>query len=68
MTDKALELSNRDLWLGPKVEAFLAETSFSRNSPELKPWLQKVRDIYVEVLFKAQKYFCPPLTSKVLKA
>ena len=68
VTDKALQLSDRELWLGPKVDDFLSEIGFSRNSPELKPWLGKIREFYVEALLKAQEYFRAPLTSKVLRA
>ena len=68
VTDPNLQLSNKDMYLGPKVEAFLTELNLTRSSPELKPWLEKVREFYCEALIKAQKYFRPPLSSKVLRA
>ena len=68
MTDKSLQLSNNHIYLGPKVEAFLDELGFTRSSQELAPWMETVRAFYCEALVKAQKYFRPPLTSKVLRA
>ena len=66
--DKSLQLSNKDLYLGPKIGTFLKELGFTRSSPELAPWLEKVRAFYSEALSKAQKYFRAPLSSKVLRA
>ena len=63
-----LQLPDKDLYLGPKVEKFLLELELSRTSPELAPWLEKVREFYCEALIKAQKYFRPSLTSRVLRA
>jgi hypothetical protein len=66
--EKSLQLSNENIYQGPMVEAFLEEMGLSRSSPELAPWLEKIRAFYCEALIKAQKYFRPPLTSKVLRA
>ena len=66
--DKSLQLSNENLYLGPKVETFLNELGLTSSSPELAPWMEKVRAFYCEALSKAQKYFRAPLTSKVLRA
>ena len=68
VNDNSLQLSNENIYLGPKVEAFIEEMGLSRSSPELAPWLEKVRAFYCEALGKVQKYFRNPLTSKVLRA
>ena len=68
VNDKSLQLSNKDVYLGPKVEGFMDELGLTRSSQELAPWLEKVRAFYSEALAKAQKYFRNPLTSKVLRS
>lgn len=68
VTDSSLQLSDKNMFLGPKVETFLVEVGLTRSSPELAPWLGKVREFYCEALAKAQKYFRAPLASKVLRA
>ena len=68
LTDGSLQLSDTNLYLGLKLESFLAEVGLTRSSPELAPWLGKVREFYSAALSKAQKYFRAPLSSKVLRA
>ena len=68
VSDKSFQLSDKQIYLGPKVEAFLVELNLNRSSPELAPWLEKVREFYCEALAKAQKYFRAPMISKVLRA
>ena len=68
VSDKKLQLTDKNLYLGPKVEAFLDKLGLTRSSPELASWLKDVRAFYCEALTKAQKYFRAPLTSKVLRA
>ena len=67
VTKRELQLSNAKLYLGPKVEAFMEELGLTRSSPEVAPWMEKVRAFYCEALTKAQKYFRAPLSSKVLR-
>ena len=66
--NKSRQLSDANLYLGPQVDKFLNELGITRSSPELAPWLKKVRAFYCEAISKAQKYFRPCLTSKVLRA
>ena len=65
---KSQQLSDANLYLGPKVDKFLQELGITRSSPELAPWLNNVRAFYCEAISKAQKYFRPCLTSRVIRA
>ena len=65
--DRSLQLSNKEIYVGPKVEAFLTQLGLTKQSTELIPWFDQVRAFYCEALEKAQKYFRPSLTSKLLK-
>jgi hypothetical protein len=65
--DVKLQLPDTELYLGPKVDAFIAELGLTRKSPELASWLKTVRAFYCEALTKAQKYFKPALSSKLLQ-
>ena len=48
--DKELQLSDANIYLGPKVKAFFEELGITRNSPEVAPWVEKVRAFYCEAL------------------
>ena len=48
--DKSLQLPNKDVYLDPKVEAFIKELGLTRSSQELVPWLEKVKAFYCEAL------------------
>jgi hypothetical protein len=54
--DKAVQKSNRRMYLGSKVDDFLVQLGLTRDSEELIPWLGKVREFYVEALDKCVKY------------
>ena len=66
-TDSSLQHSDTEIFLGAKVEAFIKELGFNRQSTEIKPWLEKVREFYIEALQKIVKYFKPSLTSRTLR-
>ena len=65
--DRRSQLSNQEMFVGPKVEAFIQKLGLSKQSTELLPFFDRVREFYVEALLKIQKYFCPSLTSKLLR-
>jgi hypothetical protein len=65
--DKAVQKSNRRMYLGSKVDDFLVQLGLTRDSEELIPWLGKVREFYVEALDKCVKYLGPALNSKLLR-
>ena len=67
VSDRNIQLSNQDLYVGPKVEAFILQLGIAKQSIELLPFFDRVRDFYVEALQKTQKYFRPSLTSKLLR-
>ena len=64
--DSKLQLSDEEMFLGGKVETFLKDLGLSRQSSEIKPWLENVRAFYVEALEKCVKYMKPSLTSSTL--
>ena len=66
-TDRKLQLDDSKIYLGGKVETFLKELSLTRQSPEIKPWLEKVRAFYAEIMRKIVKYFKPCLSSRTLQ-
>ena len=43
VSDRSLQLDDKNIYLGPKVENFLLELGLSRTRPELAPWLKNVR-------------------------
>lgn len=65
--DKKLQLDDEKIFLGGKVDGFLKEMGLRRDSEEIKPWIQKVRLFYEELLSKMFKYFGPSLKSKTLR-
>ena len=65
--DKKLQLDDEKIFLGGKVDGFLKEMGLRRDSEEIKPWIQKVRMFYEELLSKMFKYFGPSLKSKTLR-
>ena len=62
------QLPDKDIHLGKSVEALLLEVGLNRESPEIKPWLLKVRGFYEEVIFKIIKYFSTSIQSSTLRA
>ena len=64
--DSKLQLSDGNIFLGGKVETFLKDLGLSRQSSEIKPWLENVRAFYVEALERCVKYMKPSLTSSTL--
>ena len=67
VSDRSLQLSNQNLYIGPKVEAFILQLGLTKQSIELLPFFDRVRDFYVVALQRTQKYFRPSLTSKLLR-
>ena len=65
--DSKLQLSDKDIFLGPLVEEFLVELKVARDSPLIASWLLNVREFYVEVMFKLNKYFSTSLKSRTLQ-
>ena len=65
--DSKLQLSDKDFFLGPLVEEFLVELKVARDSPLIASWLLNVREFYVEVMFKLNKYFSTSLKSRTLQ-
>ena len=66
--DRKLQLSNKEIYLGPKCDSLLQELGLTRSSPELVPWFDQVRSFYCEAVDKGMKYFKPALSSKVLQS
>jgi hypothetical protein len=66
-TDKKMQLDDKKIFLGEKVDAFLTEMDLRRDSKEIQPWLKRVRLFYEEALAKMFKYFGPSLKSKTLR-
>ena len=66
-TDKKLQLDDKRIFLGEKVDSFLTEMGLSRDSKEIQSWLKRVRLFYEEALSKMFKYFGPSLKSKTLR-
>jgi hypothetical protein len=62
------QLSNKEIWLGKKVEALLLDLSLTRESEELQVWIMQVRAFYEAAVDKMIKYFGPGIESKTLKA
>ena len=65
--DSKLQLSDKDIFLGPLVEEFLAELRLARDSPLIASWLIHIREFYVDVMFKLNKYFSTSLKSSTLQ-
>ena len=65
-TNSENQLSDKDMFLGGKVESFLKELNLTRSSSEIKPWLSNIRLFYIEALQKCVKYMKPSLTSRTL--
>ena len=65
--DSKLQLSDKDIFLGPLVEEFLVELKVARDSLLIASWLLNVRKFYVEVMFKLNKYFSTSLKSRTLQ-
>ena len=59
--------SDKDLYIGPKAEAFLEQAGVTKDSPELAVWMGRVREFYKEVIEKAFKYFSVSLKSNTLR-
>ena len=66
--DRKIQLSNKEIYLGPKCDAFLQELGLTRSSPELVPWFDQVRSFYCEAVEKGLKYFKPALSSIALQS
>ena len=66
-TDEDLQLSNKDIFLGPSVDSFLEEMKLKRDSPLIASWLARVRLFYVEASEKLNKYFSASLKSKTMQ-
>ena len=62
------QLSNKEIWLGKKVEALLLHLNLTRESEELQAWMMQVRAFYEAAVDKMIKYFGPGIKSKTLKA
>jgi hypothetical protein len=65
--NRSIHQGYRDLYLGPKVEAYLLESGLTRQSSEILGFLGRVRDFFVSVIEKAFKYLAPSLKSKTLQ-
>ena len=65
--DRKVQLSNKDIFLGPRADDLILELGLTRSSPELTEWFNQVRSFYCEALEKALKYFKPALLSRVLQ-
>ena len=66
--DRSKQLSDQEIFLGPRVESLLREVGLTRLCPELKYWLLNVRKCYEEACMKMKKYFSPSIRSSTLKA
>ena len=66
-SDRNLQLKDSSIFLGKRVEAFLKDLGLNRDSIEIKPFLNNVREFFVEALQKIVKYFKPSLTSRTLQ-
>ena len=62
------QLSNKEIWLGKKVEALLLHLNLTRESEELQAWMLQVRSFYEAAMEKMIKYFGPGIKSTTLKA
>ena len=40
--DRKLQLSNKEIYLGPKCDSLLQELGLTQSSPELVPWFDQV--------------------------
>ena len=58
-TDSSLQHSDTEIFLGAKVEAFIKELGLNRQSTEIKPWLENVREFYIEALQKIENTLNP---------
>ena len=66
---KELQLSDSEMYLGPRVEAFLVKMGLNRKSSEITFWLLQAREFYEEAIFKMKKYFSTSIIrSETLKA
>ena len=66
--DRSKQLSDEEIFLGPKVESLLTELGLRRTSPEIKNWFLNVREFYQEACYKMKKYFKASIRSSTLKA
>ena len=45
----------------------MVEAGLTRQSPEIQDWIEKVKELYMEVIERAVKYLTPSLKSKTLQ-
>lgn len=67
-TDRKKQLSNKDLWLGKRVDELLIELKLNVSSEEIQDWLGKVRHFYEVVVRKIVQVFSPAIKSRMLQA
>ena len=67
-TKRENQLSDEEIFLGPKVEALFLELGLTRKSKEIKSWVIQVRGFYEEACYKMKKYFSTSIKSSTLKA
>ena len=66
--EKKNQLSDDEIFLGPRVEKLLRELGLTRQSGVIALWIVLVREFYEEAIFKMKKYFSTSLKSSTLKA
>ena len=66
--ERSRQLSDKDIFLGKKVEDLLVELGLTKSSEELQPWLLRVRLYYEEAVSKMIKYFSKIINSSSLHA
>lgn len=66
-SDRNLRHKDSNIFLGKRVEGFLKKLGLTRESIEVKPFLDNVRKFFVEALDKIVKYFKPSLVSRTLQ-
>ena len=66
--DRDIQLSDEDIFLGPRVEALLREVGLTRQSETTSLWILQVREFYEEAFAKMKKYFSCSIKSSTLKA
>lgn len=66
--DKSKQRSDKNIFLGKKVEVLLVKHGINRDSKVLTPWLLQVRKYYEESVERMVKYFKAPIGSRSLQA
>ena len=66
--DTNIQLSNKDIYLGSRVETLLRKLGISRDSTEINPFITKVRCFYIATVEKMFKYFSGCIKSSTLRA